>query len=451
MHSRTNQLTGTPRQSRHGGRHLLWRAVAVAALGLMLGIPHPAQAKAFHSGAGDVPCLMAAITAANANGKKNTIRLAAGTYTLTDVDHTTDGPNGLPSITSTLTIRGAGAETTTIESMGAGRLVHVAASGRLTLRGLTLQGGRASSSSGAGGAILNHGGRLTLIHVTLDRNSAAFGGGLANVGGTVAIAETLFTQNGAQFGGGGLANLLPNSRPPGSVFITTTTFADNATIPAGGGLWNEGGIVTITQSAFLRNRAAVERGGGIRNGGTMFIRNTTLAGNITGGGGGGVASVVNATTMVMSSTVVGNTATGGVGGGGLEGEVIIENTLVALNMGSSLGPPDNCRGAVTSLGYNLIGDPTGCAITLQPTDLIGDPGLGDFADNGTPGHGHYPLLPSSQAIDAGNKATCPQRDQLGERRVGPCDIGAIEFQDQDDDQDDRHHGEASGATAQEPQ
>jgi hypothetical protein len=36
--------------------------------------------------------------------------------------------------------------------------------------------------------------------------------------------------------------------------------------------------------------------------------------------------------------------------------------------------------------------------------------------------------------------------------VGPCDIGAIEFQDQDDhDQDDRHDEEDAKATTQEPQ
>ena len=92
---------------------------------------------------------------------------------------------------------------------------------------------------------------------------------------------------------------------------------------------------------------------------------------------------------------------------------------------------------VTSLGNNLIGDPTGCTITLLPSDLTGDPGFGPFTDNGRPGNGHFPLLPTSQAIDAGNDAVCPRTDQLGQRRLGPCDIGAIAFRDRDD----RHHEE----------
>jgi hypothetical protein len=83
---------------------------------------------------------------------------------------------------------------------------------------------------------------------------------------------------------------------------------------------------------------------------------------------------------------------------------------------------------ITSFGNNLIGNPTDCTITLQGTDLTGDPRLAPFTDDGTPGHGHFPLLPESAAIDAGNDAACPTRDQLGQPRVGICDMGSIEFQ-----------------------
>jgi hypothetical protein len=80
------------------------------------------------------------------------------------------------------------------------------------------------------------------------------------------------------------------------------------------------------------------------------------------------------------------------------------------------------------LGNNLIGDPTGCTIDLQPSDLTGDPGLGDFTDDGTPGNGHFPLLTGSPAIDAGNPDMCPATDQLGVPRVGGCDIGSVNFE-----------------------
>jgi hypothetical protein len=108
------------------------------------------------------------------------------------------------------------------------------------------------------------------------------------------------------------------------------------------------------------------------------------------------------------------------------GQLVLLNTILAHNTIEGQGP--DCFGPVPSLGTNLVGDPTGCTITLQPTDLTGDPSLGDFTDDGTPGNGHVPLLPGSRAIDAGNDAFCLPTDQLGQPRVGRCDIGAIEFQ-----------------------
>jgi len=74
--------------------------------------------------------------------------LDAGTYTLTAVDNTTDEPNGLPSITSDLTLIGAGAASTILERPASTlqfRLLHVAATGRLRLTGLTLRGGTSSN------------------------------------------------------------------------------------------------------------------------------------------------------------------------------------------------------------------------------------------------------------------------------------------------------------------
>jgi hypothetical protein len=102
----------------------------------------------------------------------------------------------------------------------------------------------------------------------------------------------------------------------------------------------------------------------------------------------------------------------------------LQNTILALNSGT-----DCSGGPITSLGNNIIGD-NSCDISLLSTDLTGDPGLGDFVDDGTPGRGHFPLNPGSQAVDAGNSGACPATDQLGLPRVGECDIGAIEFQGQ---------------------
>jgi hypothetical protein len=134
------------------GGPVLRRLALGAALGLALALPLSVEAKTFHCGAGDVPCLIAAINQANANSEKNTIRLEAGTYTLTAIDNGSSGnATGLPVITSPLTITGRGAATTSIErdaSAPSFRILRVAAAGTLTLQRLTLRGGGTSLVGG---------------------------------------------------------------------------------------------------------------------------------------------------------------------------------------------------------------------------------------------------------------------------------------------------------------
>jgi hypothetical protein len=59
---------------------------------------------------------------------------------------------------------------------------------------------------------------------------------------------------------------------------------------------------------------------------------------------------------------------------------------------------------------------------------VANPILGPLTDEGFPGRVYFPVQPTSPAIDAGNPQSYPPTDQLGQPRVGTCDIGAIEFQ-----------------------
>ena len=189
----------------------------------------------------------------------------------------------------------------------------------------------------------------------------------------------------------------------------------------------------ITNSTIAGNSSQLE-GGGIFAGGFAIIINTTFTNNNSRADvGGGFASVGGSFTII-NSTISGNTASSGGGGiGHRSGTLELQNTIVAGN--NNPNSPD-CSGSITSLGNNLIGDITGCGIVLLPTsDLTGDPGLGGFVDDGTPGEGYFPLLPSSQAIDSGENSACPATDQLGNIRpkdgdgngTAICDIGAHEF------------------------
>jgi hypothetical protein len=351
----------------------------------------PAHSAVFNVASGDVTGLIAAINAANSNGEENTIILEAGTYTLTAVNFTdTNGSTGLPSVTSTQTIQGAGA--TIIQrdnSAPVFRIFHVAVSGILTLDRLTIRGGTLGAVS-RGGAILNQG-TLTVGHSIIAHNgggsSFSEGGGLFN-DGTAIIAHTTVTSNSTGQGGG-----LYNT---GTVSIDNSTFTGNGGGRVAGGLINIGSLI-INNSTFARNFALFGPGA-ISNGGQGIITNSTIVDN-------------SADFQFAAGGISSN--------GGLE----LQNTILAHN---DAVIPD-CSGTIISLGNNIIGTPSGCTITLQPSDLTGDPGLGDFIDDGTPGGGRFPLLAGSPAINAGNNGACPATDQLDTPRNGPCDIGAIEF------------------------
>jgi hypothetical protein len=198
------------------------RIVLCLLLGLLL---YPAirlcSAATLTCGTSDVACLIAAITAANRTPEPDTIRLAAGTYLLTTVDNITNGANGLPSVTSPITLQGVGADQSIIArppSAPTFRLLHVAPTGALTVQGLTMTTGR-MGSTGVGGGIWNEG-ILVLTASKLVDNRADAGGGMANLGGQVTIERSELAGNVAGHFGGGLAT----SR--GTVTIRDSTFAE---------------------------------------------------------------------------------------------------------------------------------------------------------------------------------------------------------------------------------
>jgi predicted outer membrane repeat protein len=347
-----------------------------------LGLVHPTIAAELSCAAGDVACLITAIRTANGDGDINTITLAAGLYPLTAVEHDADGPTGLPSVTGALTLRGPGTESTVLERAGGAppfRLLHVAATGVLTLEGLTLRGGELADLPGGG---IYTRGTLTLTDSTLSGHTAREGGGLYHSG----------------------------EDSTGTLTLTRSTVSGNVAHGSGGGIYASAPL-TLTHS--------------------------TVHGNVAHGNGGGISLALSTLTLTHS-TLSGNTASEGgglyisIGGIAPPGHAILGNIILAGNTVSRTGRGPDCAGGgeATSQGHNLLGEPTpaGCDITLAVTDLTGDPGLGDFTDDGTPGRGHVPLLPASPARETGDAATCPPTDQLGQSRVGACDIGAVEFQ-----------------------
>jgi hypothetical protein len=168
-----------------------------------------------------------------------------------------------------------------------------------------------------------------------------------------------------------------------------------------------GAMLEMTDSAFIENTGRDLTAGLSLSGSdtTAVIRNTTFAGNtrvsVNGCFGGIAIHNASARLSLINSTVADNVADCGVFAINSAlftqqgATTILANTIIANNTSTEF--TEDCTGPTTSLGNNLIGDLTGCAIVLQPSDLTGDPGLGPFTDNGTPGNAHFP--PADQSGD----------------------------------------------------
>jgi hypothetical protein len=92
----------------------------------------------------------------------------------------------------------------------------------------------------------------------------------------------------------------------GTVMVSNSTLSGNSADLNGGGIDNEGGMVTVSNSILSDNSAHF--GGGIYNDlGTVTIQESTLSGNIAANFGGGIYNATSGNLMIESnSTVVGN-------------------------------------------------------------------------------------------------------------------------------------------------
>jgi hypothetical protein len=187
---------------------------------------------------GDVTCLIAAINEANSTPGDDIINLEAGTYSLVAVNNNVEGPTGLPSITSKVTINGAGADVTIIERdpnlpfppppAAEFRIFHVSSEGILSLNRLTVRDGVARTVRVEYGGGIASRGTVTINDSVISNSVSGGGGGIANMGGTIVITSSVISQNSAVF---------------------SSLFA----IRAGGGILSFGGTATIMNSTFSGN------------------------------------------------------------------------------------------------------------------------------------------------------------------------------------------------------
>ncbi len=389
--------------------------------------------------------LRQAILDANSLVGDDTITFSPG------VQGTIDLVTALPDLSSNIVLQGPGADMLTVERSPADgvpnfRIFRVTEGVTVTIADLTIANGK---TEGAGGGI-NNSGTLMVSNAIFSGNSAdspwrglvgdhTKGGGIYN-SAVLTVRNSIFRGNMAGASGAGIYN-------SGTLTISDSTLTGNFAgsfgaygSGAGGAIYSSG-LLTVANSTLSGNQAV--QGGGIFLGGTaaeaVTITNSTLSGNRAQDSGAGLFIQSEYPVTIRNSTITGNTVKGyddssNLGGGiGGSGDLLLGNSIVALNSASDLDTrPGRVR--LTSDGQNLIGNGT-AVYGLAPADLAGtaanplDPMLGPLQDNGGPTFTHA-LLPGSAAIDAGDSNQAPTTDQRGLSRImdGSIDIGAFEVQ-----------------------
>ncbi len=393
----------------------------------------------------------------------DTIMLPIGqTVTLTDPDNAEYGFNGLPAITSNITIVGVSGTIARATSALSFRLFYVSPTGSLTLQNVDLhdglaQGGKGGNGpsddggggggAGLGGAIFNQG-TLNVINSSLSANRAR--GGAGGQGGK-GVRGT--NDNEAGGGGGGSAEKNKNYSGGTSAFGGGSggQSADDFNGGGGGGgaglggaIFNHGGTVTITNSTISGNTALGGSGGG---------KVSSNQNGASGKGLGGGLFSRNGSVTINNATFSDNVSTDGGGifalGDGAVAIFVLRNTIVANSSAAS-----DCQIAGIANGsinpgnsnHNLIEDNNGSFNACPGLLISDDPKLGPLQFN-APGNTRTHALSTasgnlSPAIDRGLTVGGVTTDQRGEPRPfdypgvpdpsvvdsDTADIGAYEVQ-----------------------
>jgi CSLREA domain-containing protein len=343
--------------------------------------------------------LRAAVQEANAQGGTQVIALAAGGwYPLTAMGVDEDlASTGDLDITARIHLQGMGA---TIEPMG-DRAFDVTSMGALIADHLTITGGHVVDASGgairsagmvrlsdsmvtdsvaegtgaSGGGLFNDGGYLEVRCTTITGCSADRAGGAieANAGitvvassemrrndagdapgnggalhltgmGTVDVIDGVVADNTASREGGGLWN-----SSTGTLRVDGTEIRDNdalgtAADDGGGGVFNDGGYLSITD-AYIHHNTAIQgsgSGGGLFNlGGTMQVARTRVEDNRSTRAGGGIEASAGYTAIRASRVSANATGASPGNGGGLHltgvGDVLVVGSIFSDNLASAEG------------------------------------------------------------------------------------------------------------------
>jgi len=296
----------------------------------------------------DIAGLDAAIVAANAATGPSTIVLATGcVYTLTTAADTsgTQGPDGLPIITNTVTLIGNATIIQRDLEASDFRIAEVDTDGTLTVQGITVRFG---SAEVGGCYLVTGGGALVLKHSGVAECEAGGGGGIAlnespppsptrhgaravraDGVSTALISNSQLVGNSADDGGAILAD------SGSSLRLVTDYLAKNEAVD-GGAIYTDGLQVFVGSSELTQNRAE-DDGGAIDNmDSAVDVAGSKLDRNLADDEGGAIYN--DASTLIENSSVVSNSAPAGGGIWQEGGPIVVIKSLIASNVVNNCAP-----------------------------------------------------------------------------------------------------------------
>lgn len=333
----------------------------------------------------NVPAQYTTIAAALANPACTIIRVAADTY----YENLT--------ISRSVTIEGADAETTIIDGGDLSSVFAITNSATVTLDKLTIFNGAGTDAdeTTVGGGVANYNGHLTIRDSIVYYNAAGWGGGIYNYIGTLVVQDSAIHENLAT-DGGGIGN------DYGTLSVRDSLIYNNQATEHGGGIYNMVGTMTISGSELSENQAQIE-GGGLQNvGGMATIEDTEIISNTAPVAGGLLNEPVhlydqdyNALMTLTGSTVISNTSTGAGGGGllnasgaTLTADLTINNSLVSYNFANGSDALNGTGGGI----WNAAGTSGGLArltvnnSTISHNRAVNGGGIANAFVNATTNH-----------------------------------------------------------------
>lgn len=283
-----------------------------------------------------------------------------------------------------------------------------------------------SSSDTNGGAVWVNNSTLTIDNSQMNSNSAFNGGAIAFQDATVSITASSFNGNTATTNGGAIFMTGPDAK----LTLQSVTLDHNKAL-SGGGLYQGDGILTMAKSSIYANSVS-GNGGGLHINGKSTVTSSSILDNeaLPQGSGGGIYIFNTGVLGLTNVTVKRNLAVEGAGiyGPNDPNALSLQNSLIIYNVATVKKDFQDLNSGAISKGHNLIGVADATLVQTQATDKLGADHsfeTGSVVEGKLPGSIYASVLSLAMGINKGD-CNATETDQLGNARVGACDIGAVE-------------------------